>query len=184
MGRNVAIGGRVRAAKLAILVTQEAPNLRNGPPPRWSEDIDGVVWLPRFAAKARAYNAGTLGMYLYGQSPIDDAFLKQARLDYASFLGIVLAQPDDAGVLAEIERRNVGATAALRRWSGRLSVKMGWFMSVLDVDDGYASVPFAGIARRLANVMAIPIVLSVRGLRKLRCSPQQRTDQRFVRRQW
>ena len=143
----------------------QAPDLRTAPPPRWSEAVGGVVWLPRFAAKARAYEAGTLGMYLYGQSPIDDAFLKQARLDYASFLAIVLAQPDNAAVLAEIERRTPGATAALQAWGKALRVKMGWFMAVLDVDDGYARAPLAGIARRIANAVAIPVVLTARRLR-------------------
>jgi len=144
----------------------QAPDLRDGPPPRWCEAVEGVAWLPRFAAKARAYHNGTLGMYLYGESPVDDGFLKRARLDYGSFLELVLAQPDDAAVLAEIERRTPGATAALRDWSRRLRSRWGWFMATLDVDDGYARSPFAAIARKLANALSVPIVLAARSLRK------------------
>jgi Domain of unknown function (DUF5069) len=156
---------RGRALCAEKRTTVNAPDLRNGPPPRWNESIDGVIWLPRFAAKARAYDAGTLGGYLYGQSPIDHAFLKRARLDYPSFLELVRSQPNDRAVLTEIERRAPGATAQLQRWSGRLSGKSRWFMSVLDVDDGYAQIPLAGFAKRLANVCAVPIVFLMRALR-------------------
>lgn len=144
----------------------DAPDLRNEPPPRWNEAVEGVVWLPRLAAKARAYDAGTLGMYLYGQSPIDDAFLKRARLDYASFLDVVRSQPDDGAVLSEIERRDGGAKARLRRWTETLPIRAGWFMSILDVDDGYAQLPLAGVARRIANVCAVPVVLAARAFRR------------------
>ncbi|MBV8531050.1 MAG: DUF5069 domain-containing protein [Candidatus Eremiobacteraeota bacterium] len=146
----------------------QAPDLRSGPPPRWSESVNGIAWLPRLAAKARAYDAGTLGMYLYGQSPVDDAFLKRARLDYSSFLDVVRAQSDDVAVLAEIERRSPGATARLRRWSERLPVTAGWFMSILDVDDGYARRSFARIAQRITNACSLPIVFTARMLRRIR----------------
>jgi hypothetical protein len=144
----------------------DAPDLRNGPPPRWNEAVDGVVWLPRFAAKARAYDAGTLGMYLYGQSPVDNAFLKRARLDYGSFLDVVRSQPDDVAVLAEIERRSAGTRARLQRWSEQFPARAGWFMSLLDLDDGYARLPLAGIAQKIANVCAIPVVLVARAFRQ------------------
>jgi hypothetical protein len=140
----------------------DAPDLRNGSPPRWSEAVDGVVWLPRFAAKARAYDAGTLGMYLFGQSPIDDAFLKRAYLDYQSFLEIVRSQPNDVAVLAEIDRRAPGSKARLQHWSKQLPARAAWFMSVLDVDDGYARFPLGGVAQRIANVCAIPVVFAAR----------------------
>jgi hypothetical protein len=141
-------------------------DLRNGPPPRWNVAVEGVLWLPRFAAKARAYDAGTLGMYLYGQSPVDDAFLKRARLDYASFLDVVRSQPNDIAVLVEIERRAPGSKARLQRWSETLPLKAAWFMSMLDIDDGYARLPLAGIARRIANTCAIPVVLAARAFRR------------------
>lgn len=140
-------------------------DLRNGPPPRWNEAVDGVVWLPRLAAKARAYDAGTLGTYLYGQSPIDDAFLKLARLNYGSFLDVVRSQPDDIATLSEIERRAPGAKARLERWSQQLPARTVWFMSILDVDDGYARLPLSGIAKRIANLCAIPVVLLMRAFR-------------------
>ncbi len=143
-----------------------APDLRNGPPPRWNEAVEGVVWLPRFTAKARAYDAGTLGTYLYGQSPVDDAFLKRARLDYGSFLEVVRSQPNDAAILAEMERRTSGTKARLQRWSHRLSTRSRWFMSLLDVDDGYARLPLAGVAKRIANACALPVVFIARAFRK------------------
>ncbi len=140
-----------------------APDLRTGPPPRWSETVDGVAWLPRFAAKARAYDAGTLGMYLYGQSPVDDAFLKRAEIDYDAFLEIVRSAPDDAAVLAEIDRRTPGAADWLRRWSSeKLPAAFGWLLAALDVDDGYTS---SAVVKRLANACAVPVVLAARAFR-------------------
>ncbi len=160
------VGDEDPHAKTNREVMMRAPDLRLGRPPRWNETVDGVCWLPRFAAKARAYRAGTLGMYLYGQSPIDDAFLRRARLDYASFADIACAAPDNSAILAEIERRTPGAAVALHRWSERLRTRSQWFMLLLDIDDGYAQLPFAGIMRRIANAAAVPIVLAARRLRR------------------
>ena len=79
-----------------------APDLQRGLPPRWSDAVEGIVWLPRLAAKVRAHDAGTLGTYLLGQSPIDDELLKTAQLNYAQLIEIVRASADDAAVLAAI----------------------------------------------------------------------------------
>lgn len=143
-----------------------APDLRTGPPPRWNVAVDGVIWLPRLAAKARACDAGTLGRYLYGQSPVDDAFLKRAGLDYAGFLAIVRAQPDDAGVLAAIEAASPGATERLRRWSTAVPHKQSWFMVVLDADEGHLRPsPLLTVARAVGNVAFVPVLAILRTLR-------------------
>jgi hypothetical protein len=143
-----------------------APDLRSSPPPRWNVAIDGVFWLPRLAAKARACDAGTLGNYLYGQSPVDDSFLKRAELDYAGFLAIVRAQPDDAGVLASIEAATPGAIARLQRWSEALARKQMWFLVVLDADEGHlAPSAFVTAARKIGNIAFLPVLTLLRALR-------------------
>ncbi len=85
----------------------------------------GIVWLPRLAAKVRAHDAGTLGTYLLGQSPVDDEFLRTAQLSYADFIAIVRAAPDDAGVLAAIGAASPGAIERLRLWSIEMPVRRG-----------------------------------------------------------
>jgi hypothetical protein len=116
-----------------------APDLRNGPPRRWSASVDGVIWLPRLIDKCRAHDAGTLGTYLYGQSPVDDAFLALAGLDYPSFTTIVRANAGDAAVLAGIEARAPGATARLQTWSQQRLANPTVFIRMNDWDDGYSS---------------------------------------------
>ena len=143
-----------------------APDLRTSPPPRWNVAIDGVLWLPRLAAKARACDAGTLGNYLYGQSPVDDSFLRRAGMDYAGFMAIVRAQPDDAGVLAAIEAATPGATARLGRWSEALPRKQMWFLYILDADEGHvAPSAFLTVGRKIGNMAFLPVLALLRAVR-------------------
>ncbi len=114
-----------------------APDLARGFPPRWSDAVDGIVWLPRLAAKVRAHAAGTLGSYLLGQSPVDDEFLKTAQLSYAQLIAIVRASADDAAVLAAIAAASPGAVERLRLWSLEMPVRRRTMMKLLDLDDGY-----------------------------------------------
>ena len=102
-----------------------APDLQRGFPPRWSNAVEGIVWLPRLAAKVRAHDAGTLGTYLLGQSPIDDEFLKAAQLSYADFIAIVRASSDNAAVLAGVGAASPGAVDRLRLWSLEMPVRRG-----------------------------------------------------------
>jgi hypothetical protein len=139
-----------------------APDLRARPPRRWNVAVDGVIWLPRMADKARAHNAGTLGMYLYGQSPIDDAFLRAARLDYPTFLDIVREARDDAEVLAGIEGHSPGATPRLLRFSENLPRKAGLILSFIDYDDGYAVPGWARFAVPVGKGVAALIALALR----------------------
>jgi hypothetical protein len=143
-----------------------APDLRTNPPRRWSDEVDGVIWLPRFAEKARAFDAGTLGNYLFGHSPIDEAFLRRSRLDYAAFQAIVRAESDDAAVLAAIERASPGATERLRNWSGKARHKLALFFRFLDLDDGYASPWWMAVAAPVIRGGAFVVARAARKYRR------------------
>jgi hypothetical protein len=144
-----------------------APDLRTQPPPRWNAEVDGVIWLPRFAAKTRAYAAGTLGMYLHGQSPVDDAFLRACRLTYRQFDAIVLSAPDDRAVLAAIEAASPGSIERLRLWGARFAQSQKPLIAVLDIDDGYASEGWRTPLRRALTPVGNLLVTTMRRLRPL-----------------
>lgn len=116
-------------------------DLRTGPPRRWSDGVEGILWLPRLIDKARAQHAGTLGTYLYGQSPIDAEVLRTAGIGHRRFYGIVAQSPTDEGVVAAIETAAPGARERLQRWSARAPRRHSAFFFVLDVDDGYVTGP-------------------------------------------
>jgi hypothetical protein len=145
-----------------------APDLHNGPPPRWSDAVEGIIWLPRLAAKVRAYDAGTLGAYLLGQSPIDDEFLRAAQLCYRDFIAIVRAAADDAAVLAAIDAASPGALERLRLWSIEMPVRLGTFMRLLDFDDGYDRPAWLAIPHAVAGLLVPPLMAFVRRLRPLK----------------
>jgi hypothetical protein len=135
-------------------------DLARGAPPRWSVAVEGVVWLPRLAMKARAHDAGTLGYYLFGQSPVDDEFLKTAGVSYAEFIAIVRRASDDAAVLAAIGEASPGAIERLRLWSLEMPVRRGIFLRLIDLDDGYQrpswlNLPAAVIATALKPLIAV-----------------------------
>jgi hypothetical protein len=113
-------------------------DLRHESPRRWNERISGVAWLPRLIDKARAALAGTLGPYLFGQSPMDRECLHALGLGHRTFAQIVARAADDDAVLAAIEANDPSAIARARAWSDDLSRKHGTFLSMLDIDDGYA----------------------------------------------
>jgi hypothetical protein len=145
-----------------------APDLRTGPPPRWNVAVDGVIWLPRLAAKIRAYDAGTLGAYLVGQSPIDDEFLRAARLTYGDLIAIVRASAGDAEVLATIDVQRMGARERLRAWSQEMPVRLGAFMRVLDFDDGYDRPDWLEPVHRAVAPLVTPLVDVIRAIRPLK----------------
>ncbi|GAC1410994.1 MAG: hypothetical protein NVSMB64_20440 [Candidatus Velthaea sp.] len=144
------------------------PDLRTPPPKRWSDAVDGVIWLPRLIEKARAFDAGTLGSYLYGQSPVDDAVLRRAGLDYQSFLAIVRRCATDTGVLAEIERITPGATARLRAWSVTFPQRRAALVRLFDIDEGYLRAWWTGLARTAGNAAFGPVAAALRALRPVR----------------
>jgi hypothetical protein len=141
---------RVGLSHGAKAVAMNPPDLRSQPPRRWNVAVDGVIWLPRMIDKARAFAAGTLGSYLFGQSPVDDALLRQiGPVRYPEFAGLATAHADDAAVLAAIEARSPGATARLQRWSDAFARDQRAFLALIDWDDGYADAqPALRIARR------------------------------------
>ena len=145
-----------------------ALDLRTGPPPRWNVTTDGVVWLARFVAKVQAYDAGTLGTYLLGQSPVDDEFLAAARIDYRTFIEIVRAAPDAAAVLAGLESRAPGAAERLRLWSTEMPVRRRLHMFALDLDDGVERPTWLTLPHRALNAAFVPLVAVLRALRPLK----------------
>jgi hypothetical protein len=131
----------------------DAPDLRTAPPRRWNAEIDGVRWLARLADKARAANNGTLGTYLYGHSPFDNALLGAFRLDHDSFARIVASTASDAE-LANALRTHDPELRRARAWSAAFPKRFGWFLALLDIDDGYRGSPLHGVVRIGANVLA------------------------------
>jgi hypothetical protein len=145
-----------------------AHDLRTGPPRRWNEQVGGVIWLPRLVDKARASDAGTLGPFLYGQSPVDDSLLAAARIDYATLLEVVRSAPDDSGVLSEIERRSPGATARMRAWSAKPPASCRTIFAWNDVDEGYTRGPLASVIRVVSNLIYPALTASLRLVRPLK----------------
>ncbi|HEV8021272.1 MAG TPA: DUF5069 domain-containing protein [Candidatus Lustribacter sp.] len=144
-------------------------DLQSGAPPRWNVAVDGIIWLPRLAAKVRARDAGTLGTYLLGQSPIDDEFLKTVQLRYADFIELVRNAPDDAAVLAAIGAASPGAIERLRLWSLEMPVRRRLFMQLLDLDDGYVRPGWMSIPVAVVNALVlVPLVALLRQMRPLK----------------
>jgi hypothetical protein len=105
-------------------------------PRRWSETVDGIVWLPRMIDKARMQQQGRLGIYLLGHSPVDASLMKRLNVTTAEFETIASAAADDAAVLAALRQHGFDE-ARVQRWSGRFPRTFRWFISVWDVDEGY-----------------------------------------------
>ena len=113
------------------------PDLRLDPPRRWTAEIDGIAWLPRLADKTRAALAGTLGTYLYGQSPIDRALLGSLGIRYRDFTAIVRESDSDEAVVEALRARDPASLDRARAWSAELPSKQRAFLLLLDIDDGY-----------------------------------------------
>ncbi len=127
-------------------------DLRREAPRRWNEQLDGVIWLPRLIDKTRASLNGTLGAYLYGQSPVDIELLHTLGLGHRAFAEIVASAPNDPAVVDALLRRDAFAMDRGRRWTARAPRKWRAFFYTLDVDDGYA--PGMGWCRPLANPLS------------------------------
>jgi hypothetical protein len=143
-------------------------DLLRGKPPRWSDAVEGIVWLPRLAAKVRAFDAGTLGTYLLGQSPVDDEFLQSAQLSYASFIAIVRESASDEAVLAGIGAISPGAIDRLRLWSLEMPVRRRTMMRLLDIDDGYDRPAWLNGPVAFGNVLLGPLIGLARKVRPLK----------------
>ena len=140
-------------------------DLRSRAPRRWKAAVQGVIWLPRMIDKARAYDAGTLGLYLYGQSPVDASLLAAGGIRYDDVLDAVRSSPDDAAVLAALERRVPGATVRLRAWSAKPPLSARIIFAWNDVDEGYARGPAARAVRFLSSLVYPAITASLRLVR-------------------
>lgn len=114
-----------------------AKDLRIEPPRRWSERAGDIPWLPRLIDKTRAAHAGTLGAYLFGQSPMDRSCLRALGLRHREFAEIVASARDDGDVLSAIEAACPGALERARAWGERLPRRHRVFLLCLDLDDGY-----------------------------------------------
>jgi hypothetical protein len=107
--------------------------------------------------KTRAALAGTLGDYLYGQSPVDREMLRALGVRYREFTKIVADAPDDAGVLGALQSHSSDKLAAARAWSDALPRTHWLFLFVLDIDDGYARGPLRAL-KIPANAVANPLM--------------------------
>ena len=123
----------------------QALDLRVEPPRRWSDELGGIRWLPRMIDKARAAMKGTLGDYLYGQSPMDRSMLRALGLSYKEFTQIVRESGnDDERVLQLLRERAPEGLELAHRWSERLPQRRG-FLFILDLDDGYNGGPLQAV---------------------------------------
>lgn len=111
--------------------------------------------------KARAAMKGTLGDYLYGQSPMDRSLLRALGISYKDFTRIVRESGnDDERVLQLLQERVPEGLDLARRWSDRLPRRRG-FLFILDLDDGYNGGPLQAI-RGLIRVVYGWIVRYIR----------------------
>ncbi len=123
----------------------QALDLRTAPPRRWSEELGGVRWLPRMIDKARAAMKGSLGDYLYGQSPMDRSLLRALGISYKDFTRIVRESGnDDERVVQLLEECCADGMQLARRWSEHLP-RRRTFLFLIDLDDGYYGGPLQAI---------------------------------------
>ncbi|GAC1391772.1 MAG: hypothetical protein NVSMB31_09410 [Vulcanimicrobiaceae bacterium] len=133
---------------------EEVRDLSQGPPRRWNEEIGGIKWLPRLIDKTRAALAGKLGLYLYGQSPIDRALLKALGLRYRDFTKIVSNAATDDDVFRQLALQCSDGIERARAWSRRLPHRHRLFMFILDLDDGHHEAWYWKALRRPARIAA------------------------------
>src|SRR5579864_5842215 len=119
-------------------MSSAAKDLRSVPPRRWSDEVGGIKWLPRIIDKARAAMNGTLGDYLYGQSPMDRGLLRALGLNYKEFTNVVRRADGDEQVLAMLCARVPDGVELAKRWSERLGSRHRLVLFLIDLDDGYA----------------------------------------------
>ena len=133
---------------------KSARDLQTSAPRRWNEALGGVRWLPRLIDKTRAALAGTLGDYLFGQSPVDRALLRALALSHRDFAEIVRDAPDDQAVLQTLAARDPQGLERARRWSAALPRRAGLFLLLLDIDDGYRASSLRAPVKWCANAIS------------------------------
>jgi hypothetical protein len=105
-------------------------------PRRWSDDVDGIRWLPRLIDKARMSSGGVIDTYLFGHSPIDRGLMTRLWVTTAAFAAIVADSPDDGGVLNALRARGFDE-GRVRRWSERLPSPYQVIIRLIDLDEGH-----------------------------------------------
>lgn len=111
-------------------------DLRQHPPRRWSDQLAGMIWLPRLIDKVRAFQAGILGTYAY-PSALDQSFMRRFQLTPAFIEDVVRNKASDDAIGASI-RLHVQLTDEEVETRCRVfREKYRLAFAVLDRDDGY-----------------------------------------------
>ncbi len=122
-------------------------------PRRWTVEVDGIRWLPRMIDKSRMREAGALGPYLLGHSPVDRSLLERLKMTTDEFAAIACRCSDDAAVLAALRTHGFDE-ARVRRWSDRFEETWKRYIALWDADEGYCEPkpferPLLGLLRTI-----------------------------------
>jgi hypothetical protein len=140
----------------------EIRDLSAQPPRRWCEELGGIKWLPRLIDKTRAALVGTLGSYLYGQSPIDRSLLRAFGLRYRDFTKIVSNALTDDDVFRQIAMTSPDGVDRARNWSRTLPKRYRLFLFVLDLDDGYLDQWYWKPLKRPTSIAANALTAAIK----------------------
>lgn len=111
-------------------------DLQRQPPRRWSDQVAGMIWLPRLIDKVRAFQAGTLGAYAY-PSALDQSFMRHLRLTPAWIESVVRDMTSDEAIGATLRQRIPLSDEEILTRCAAFQKKYWWALAVLDRDDGY-----------------------------------------------
>lgn len=103
-------------SRAATRNSEDDVDLRRTYPRPGEQRLGGYPWLARLIDKARAYNKGTLGDYIY-QCPIDKELLAEINLTGEEFAEIVEQCETDEEVLEEFGLPMENADPAIDRWA-------------------------------------------------------------------
>ncbi|MCC2640250.1 MAG: hypothetical protein K0S45_663 [Nitrospira sp.] len=112
-------------------------DLRQHPPRRWSDNLAGMIWLPRLIDKVRAFQSGMLGMYAY-PSALDQSFMRRFQLTPAFTEDLIREQDSDDAIGAAIRSRLQLSDEEIECRCRQFREKYRFAFTVLDRDDGYA----------------------------------------------
>ena len=135
-------------------------------PRRWTIDVDGIKWLPRMIDKARMREAGALGSYLLGHSPVDRSLLARLGMTTDEFAALACRCADDHATLAALRTHGFDE-ARVRKWSESFETRWKAYIPLWDLDEGYREPkgfekPIIALARAIEG----PLMGLVRKLRR------------------